>query len=122
MLILLPLSVAFRLLVVCQFFDYSSFVSCLELIQFQFLSIILNVSFRFRSLAPRSEGGESQTNRVYAGVSVNVSFVSFRFVSFCFFSFCLFLHSTKSSVHPLTSSIFSLLVALLTLLGARGGV
>jgi hypothetical protein len=38
-------------------FDYSSFVSCLALIQFQFLSITLNVSIRFHSLAPRSEGG-----------------------------------------------------------------
>jgi hypothetical protein len=37
--------------------NYWSFLGCLESIHFRFLSIIFNVSIRFHSLAPRSEGG-----------------------------------------------------------------
>ena len=61
--------------------------------------------FDFIHLLHGARGGESQTNRMCMQVSVSMSVLSvFRFVSFR-----LSLHSTNSSDHPLTSSIFSLL-------------
>ena len=57
-------------------FDYSSFVSCLELIQFQFPRLLSMSVFDFIHLLHGARGGESQTNRMCMQVLVSMSVLS----------------------------------------------
>ena len=76
MLILLPLSVAFRLLVVCQFSITHRLSVVWNSFNFNFSRLLSMSVFDFIHLLHGARGGESQTNRMCMQVSVSMSVLS----------------------------------------------